>query len=209
MSEPFVFTVEQGKRLLGVVDKGLSSGLGKRRPGYMCVEAAVCYALGLPHGDDPPCVATAARFFKIALNDNYGWSNKAARAKGMRKLAVAQVGSAGVVGSKEFALGVLNRVTALPKEDVERGGWEHMVSYGGLVYYPWTIEAFRISPYPGHNEDNWWASRVERLALADVKGRQGDAELTLLADIALEVLRDLGSPGVQVLDALLAEEAAA
>jgi hypothetical protein len=42
-----------------------------------------------------------------------------------------------------------------------------------------------------------------------VKGRQGDAELTLLADIALEVLRDLGSPGVQVLDALLAEEAAA
>lgn len=38
-------------RVLEVVDAGLVSGVGSPEPGKMCVEAAVCYALGLPHGD--------------------------------------------------------------------------------------------------------------------------------------------------------------
>jgi hypothetical protein len=68
----------------------------------MCVEAAVCFALGLPHGDDPACVARAVRSLKICLNDK-NWSSKAARAKGLRRLALAQLGSAGVVDDHEFA----------------------------------------------------------------------------------------------------------
>lgn len=44
----------------------------------MCVEAAVCYALGLPHGDEPTCVDEVIRRYKITLNDNK-WSSNAAR----------------------------------------------------------------------------------------------------------------------------------
>jgi hypothetical protein len=80
------------KRVLGIVDKGLVSGIGNPVPGQMCVEAAVCFAMGLPHSDDPPCVGRAVRAFKIKLNDSC-WSSCAARAKGMRKLAIAQLGS--------------------------------------------------------------------------------------------------------------------
>ena len=65
------------RKLLTVVDKGLSKGVGKPIPGQMCVEAAVCYALGLPHGDDPQCVANSLRQLKITLNDSYWSSNKA------------------------------------------------------------------------------------------------------------------------------------
>jgi len=80
------------KRVLDVVDAGLINGIGEPTPGKMCVEAAVCYAMGLPHGDDPPCVGAAVRALKIPLNDA-GWSSNQARAKGMRQVAIAQLGS--------------------------------------------------------------------------------------------------------------------
>ena len=68
----------------------------------MCVEAAVCYALGLPHGDDPGCVSPALRRLKIRLNDAARWSSPMARAAGLRRLAIAQLGSAGVLDDNEF-----------------------------------------------------------------------------------------------------------
>ena len=89
------------KKVLATVDAGLVSGLGTPQPGKMCVEAAVCYALGLPHGDNPSCVAPLLRALKIKLNDS-NWSSDQARAKGMRKLAVLQLGTAGVLDEKEF-----------------------------------------------------------------------------------------------------------
>jgi hypothetical protein len=89
------------EKVLWVVDRGLAGGLGEPKPGQMCVEAAVCYALGLPHGDDPACVSRALRRLKIRLNDS-SWSSKQARAKGLRRLAVAQLGSRGHLDDKEF-----------------------------------------------------------------------------------------------------------
>lgn len=74
------------------VDAGLCSGVGQPIPGQMCVEAAVCFALGLPHSDDPPCVSRAVRSLKIALNDA-AWSSHEARGRGLRRLALAQLGS--------------------------------------------------------------------------------------------------------------------
>jgi hypothetical protein len=90
------------RKCLAVVDKGLVSGLGEQKPGHFCVEAAICYALGLPHGDDPACVSRALRSLKIKLNDA-SWSSKTARAKGLRRLAVAQLGSRDHLDDKEFA----------------------------------------------------------------------------------------------------------
>ena len=51
-------------KVLETVDAGLCSGVGKPVPGEMCVEAAVCYALGLPHSDNPDCVAPALSRFQ-------------------------------------------------------------------------------------------------------------------------------------------------
>jgi hypothetical protein len=79
-------------KVLDIVDKGLTAGLGRPEPGKMCVEAAVCYALDLPHSDDPPCVGYTVKSFKINLNDLL-WPSNEERSKGMRKLAIAQLGS--------------------------------------------------------------------------------------------------------------------
>jgi hypothetical protein len=94
-------TREIAIKVRDTVDAGLVSGVGNPIPGQMCVEAAVCYALGLPHGDEPGCVSPALRRLKIRLNDSR-WSSPQARAKGLRRLAVAQLGSAGVLDNQEF-----------------------------------------------------------------------------------------------------------
>lgn len=84
------------KKILEVVDAGLTSGLGTPIPGNMCVEAAVCYALGLDHSDDPRCVDYAVRALKISINDA-NWSNRESRALGLRKLAILQLGTLGTL----------------------------------------------------------------------------------------------------------------
>lgn len=105
-------TIEHAKAILELLKHGLSSGLGSRVPGHMCVEAAVCYAMGLPHGDNPPCVSPAVRAFKITLNDSC-WSSHQARATGLRRLAIAQLGSSEIdeiVFAKELVLATLRRI---------------------------------------------------------------------------------------------------
>jgi hypothetical protein len=109
-------TEDIAARVLSVIDAGLVSGRGEPEPGKMCVEAAVCYALGLPHSDDPQCVSRAVRSLKIRLNDQ-SWSSPAARAKGLRRLGIAQLGSRNVIDDKEFARQVAELVIRkqLPK----------------------------------------------------------------------------------------------
>jgi len=85
-------TKKHARKIVELLSHGLVSGLGRPEPGQMCVEAAVCYALGLPHDDDPKCVGNAVRSAKIQLNDS-GWSSNIARANGMQRIAVAQLGS--------------------------------------------------------------------------------------------------------------------
>lgn len=94
-------TRELAQKVLAVVDKGLSEGLGDPIPGKMCVEAAVCYALGEDHDDKPSCVANAVRSVKIYLNDS-DWPSKKARAQGLRRLAIAQLGSKGKINEPKF-----------------------------------------------------------------------------------------------------------
>ena len=90
------------RKVLTTIDAGLVTGVGKPIPGQMCVEAAVCFALGLPHGDEPSCVSPALRRLKIRLNDSK-WSSNEARAKGLRRLGLAQLGSAGALDEVAFA----------------------------------------------------------------------------------------------------------
>lgn len=98
----FVITEPMVRKLLGAVDAGLVKGLGSPEPGKMCVEAAISYALGEPHSDGPSCVEPIVRRAKIVLNDA-AWSSLAARAKGMRRVAIAQLGSKDTIDSTKFA----------------------------------------------------------------------------------------------------------
>jgi hypothetical protein len=101
-------TREHARKVIEVVDQGLCSGVGRPVPGQMCVEAAVCYALGEPHGDNPSCVGEAVRRFKIRLNDA-SWPSNAARAEGLREIAIAQLGS-NEIDQREFAKRVTLKV---------------------------------------------------------------------------------------------------
>ena len=100
-SEP-VIDISVARKVLEIVDAGLVRGVGNPVAGEMCVEAAVCFALGLPHGDDPACVSRVLRLLKIRLNDS-SWSSDQARAKGLRRLAVAQLGSKDHLDDREFS----------------------------------------------------------------------------------------------------------
>ncbi|HAN92930.1 MAG TPA: hypothetical protein DCQ33_12750, partial [Nitrospira sp.] len=98
------FDHELYERILG---NGLSCGIGTPDPNdpgksEVCIEAAISIACGLPFGDDPECVAPAIRAFKISLNDSYRWASPQSRADGMRRLGIAQLGSAGKVDEREF-----------------------------------------------------------------------------------------------------------
>ena len=125
------------RKVLKVVDAGLVVGIGDPEPGKMCVEAAVCYALGLPHGDDPACVAPVLRSLKIRLNDS-NWSSDRARAKGLRRLALAQLGSAGSLDESKFIKRILDvviretfpvafrAVAAVVKDDKLKAKWSDL-----------------------------------------------------------------------------------
>ncbi|MCI0558027.1 MAG: hypothetical protein MN733_05990 [Nitrososphaera sp.] len=81
--------------------RGLCDGEGEPE-GQVCVEEAVCLAMGLPISDDPPCTAKSLSSYSIALNDSQ-WSSPKARAEGLRALAYAQIGTAGKLNEEIFS----------------------------------------------------------------------------------------------------------
>jgi hypothetical protein len=88
-------------RILGVVDYGLCKGLGEPVPGNMCVEAAINYAFSNEHSDDAHCESQYLREFKISIND-LDWSSNESRAKGLRRLAIASLGTDENFDGEEF-----------------------------------------------------------------------------------------------------------
>lgn len=93
MTEPTTPTREHAEKILKLLSYGLPFGNSSEPVlGGMCVEAVVCHALGEPHGDAPSCVGVKVRSAKIRLNDS-AWSSDTARAEGMKRIAIAQLGS--------------------------------------------------------------------------------------------------------------------
>lgn len=104
MKNPFKVTKEFVQTLVGLIDLGLPRGLGYQEPGQMCVQACVKYTMGMRHGDKPSCVDPRVTRVAITLNDMM-WSGNEARGKGMRRLAVAQLGSVDVIDREKFSEG--------------------------------------------------------------------------------------------------------
>jgi len=73
------------------IDQGLCAGLNSDS-GQVCIEAAISLALGEGLRDEPSCVHPRIRELTINLNDNE-WSSSEARAQGLYKLGLAQLGT--------------------------------------------------------------------------------------------------------------------
>lgn len=69
----------------------INEGTGEQLPAWRCESYTFYYPL-LPHDDDTKCVGWAVRYLVFHIN-NREWSSDAARAEGLRKLVVAQLGS--------------------------------------------------------------------------------------------------------------------
>ena len=92
---------EFASKVLETVNAGLVGGLGIAKPGQMCVEAVICYAMGVKHGDKPSCVGAAVNSFMIRLNDA-SWPTDKDRTETLRRISIAQLGS-NTIDQKEFA----------------------------------------------------------------------------------------------------------
>lgn len=152
----------------------------------MCIEAAVNYACGLPHGDNPSCVGNAVRSFKIRLNDAR-WSSNQARAEGMKKIAIAQLGS-NTINQREFAnIVAFKTITVLMPIFLEDRGYKE--------------EAILCK-----NSANLQEARSSMLKVRDALRKiayaayaAADKYLIISSNICLEALTELKSPGVQFL----------
>lgn len=211
-------TREVATKVLQVVDVGLVKGVGKPKPGEMCVEAAVCFAMGLPHGDEPACVAPALRALKISLNDR-AWSSNAARASGLRRLALAQLGSAGALDEREFrrrvvdlALGscvpnALRAAASVQKDEKHKylllqaaNRCERERSREAASDARATARAAAADAYADADADAAAAADADAAADAAAGKAARDKLLATFAEQVVQILIDMKAPGCQWLD---------
>jgi len=224
-------TREIAEKVRDTVAAGLSNGVGNPMPGQMCVEAAVCYALGLPHGDDPGCVTQSLRRLKIRLNDAR-WSSNQARAAGLRRLAIAQLGSAGVLDERKFVRGVaemtirrmvpialraaskLNprNADALEAAAVrcEREGTVESARAARTDAYAAAADAAAAYAAAAYDDaaaaaDAYAAAAYDAVAAAAAAAADAERDriLSQFAEWVVEILIDLKAPGCQFLDELV------
>ena len=206
-----------------ILERGLCRGIGARH-GVMCIEAALCAALDLPHGDNPECVAKAVRTFEIGLNDAE-WSSPIARAKGLRDVGIAQLGSKGVVDNVQFITRLSRKIIRrlipalfreifpwnlsclIAADECERKGteksateaaraaraaWAAETTEAAAAWAAWAAEAAEAAEAAGAA-----AARVApaTLAVRATETTNKDTYLIMVANLCLETLRELGSPG--------------
>lgn len=205
-----------------ILANGLSKGLGNRGE-RVCIEAAICQVLGLEHGDDPKCVAGSVRDFKISLNDK-PWSGAKARAEGLHDLGLAQLGSLGVVDDTTFNLKVQEKSIRILVPTLLRELYPDNIAMleaanecenlGTLVTLSKITELLNHSSMPTHTYVTFAIKELERGSYFTVYSfsyatmairnfskppNMSDKYLILAANTALEVLKELKSPGVELL----------
>ena len=201
-----------------ILAKGLSFGLG-RPDTQVCIEAAICMTLGLPHGDDPQCVARAVRSFKIRLNDSR-WSSPQARAIGMRDLGLAQLGSLGTIDNGVFRRAVakktIQRVIPALFRDLYSNNQEVLKAAKKCELEGTSESALAIKKYAvgyaaaaaayaaaaaayAADAADYAAYAADAAAYAADAPKNGDKYLILSAKLALETLKELNSPGIRLL----------
>lgn len=186
------------KKYNTLLKRGLSCGVGQRDEA-MCIEAVICETMGLHKGldetsdrlqDHPPCVLDAVADLKIELNDEGAWGSAQARARGLRDLGLAQLGSKGVIKEKAF-------LQALTKACLDHNLFRDTAYEDWFGHYYETLD-----PIPNKNWDlkkHWlkyddYDSALKMGFKDDVKGAKQ------FVKVIIEVLRKLKSPGIKLMD---------
>lgn len=131
--DPFNITKADAACVLSIVDRGLVDGMGRPEPGQMCVEAAVAYAMGEQHHDHPACVDEDLTSIKVKMNDAAIWDrDDDLRAAGLRRLAIAQLGSKDRFNEERFWKSVnkqAQKVMKAQRGELKKGHKAQMESY--------------------------------------------------------------------------------
>lgn len=220
-------TKKIARKVAELVSHGLVSGLGRQEPGQMCVEAVVNCAFGLPHNDNPPCVGEAVRAFKIKLNDCV-WPSDKDRAEGMKGLAIAQLGS-DTLDQMEFGKLMYLRGTQriLPfvwrreaeeiedkSKKAEMIGWcermekvqtfeeaRQLTAYAYAYASTYTYTSTYAYTYASASASTYASASAYAYAYAYTYAYRHEL-LKLTAQVGLDVLIELKSPGCKWLDIL-------
>lgn len=212
-TKKFEVTEKLVNKLSEVISHGLTCGLGNPKPGQMCVEAAVCYALGEDHGDEPSCVDYSVSNFKICLNDREEWRSNKNRADGLLRVAIAQLGTKRMKGIKKFDsilhLWLISQFADDIIEDkILRRAFRHL-SLGNIQKARRIINAYsKLDDLVGcddYGEIGWISSQIEYpdfealipVILDSSKNRLN--ALKKIAQCAVDVLEYLQSPGSKYL----------
>jgi len=195
-------TPEIVQKILSALSHGLTKGIGKREPGKMCVEAAVCYAYGLPHGDNPPCVGEEVRKFKINLNDSTFWPDNMARAEGLKRLAIAQLGS-NEIDQEKFKEEVFkqNQILVIPWTfdqiplDIRVPEHEELKEFS-CNCFDWKVLKEKFKNYYNNNNYSYYYYNNYK----NYTPKQKHELLKLLAETAVQALITLKSPGCEFLN---------
>ena len=186
------------RKLLATVDAGLTAGVGVPEPGKMCVEAAIAFALGEPHSDGPTCVHPVVRAGKIALND-CAWSSDLARAQGLRRVAIAQLGSTKIDYVKYVTLLAQythDEIVPLAAESAKTAA-EYAESAESAAQYAAKTAAEYAESAAQYAEYAAQSAKAARYAKTAQYAAQSDrdAALRLSADLMVRALKECGSPG--------------
>ena len=199
-------------RVLEVVDKGLTEGEGNPVPGEMCVEAAVSFACGLPHSDRPECVGSSVRAFKIELNDKT-WNSEKSRARGLREVAVAQLGT-NTIDQEKFDLNLTDKLkSALLPMAVKQSGIDGVQKKILDFFLDSMSKASKATKSEWSSELDDFCDRTSLgavsalMAATDPDGIVqemgeyfgGERWLRICADTCRDVLIEMKSPGVKYL----------
>lgn len=187
-----------------ILERGLCKGVGKP-DGQMCIEAAICTALGLPFGDDPVCVASAVRAYKIAINDKI-WSSPQARAKALRDIGIAQIGSKDIVNDEEFICRLSQKTIQVLIVHLFRNNkyTKNNLKLQELTNIcekePTDINCRKLAAATDAAATAYaTAAATAAAAAADAAtaAAAADAYLIMSVNLALEVLKELKSPGCE------------
>ena len=183
------------RKLLATVDVGLHAGLGVPEPGNMCVEAAIAFALGEPHGDGPTCVHPVVRAGNIILSD-CAWSSDLARANGMRRVAIAQLGST--------EIDYIKYVTLLAQYTQDEIVPLAAASASAAKYAKYAAKyakyAAKYAQYDQYAQYAQYAAAsaqyaAQYAAASAAASAAQDAALRLSAELMVRALQECGSPG--------------
>ena len=188
------------RKLLATVDAGLTAGVGVPEPGKMCVEAAIAFALGEPHSDGPTCVHPVVRAGKIALND-CAWSSDLARAQGLRRVAIAQLGSTKIDYVKYVTLLAQythDEIVPLAAESAKTAAEyaESAAQYAEYAAQSAAQSAAESAQTAQYAAQSAKAARYAKTAQYAAQSDR-DAALRLSADLMVRALKECGSPGCE------------